>query len=139
MVRLSQMVLLRLTQVKSIQQQGVSLQGPPMFPQGWSHRKPELPYQQRSPSAEPCRQLSSAQWALSERLSHLSELLLFELANTDLKDETALALCRHPRSPRDIHYSLENQKCSSLGRWLHRLPNFQLVLSMVRLLQMVPL
>ena len=124
---------------RTIQQPGVPLQGPPMFPQGCSRRKPELPYQQHSKSAGPCRQLSSWQWALSERLSYLSELLPFELANTDLKDETALALCRHPRSLRDIHYSLENQKCSSLGRRLHRLPNFQLVLSMVRLLQMVPL
>jgi len=110
-----------------------------MFPQGCSHRKPGLPNQQHSQSTGPCPQLSSWQWALSEPLSDLSELLLFELANTDLKDETALALCRHPRSLRDIHYNLENQKCFSLERRLHRLTNFQLVLSMMRLLRMVPL
>ena len=103
-----------------------------MFPRGCSRRKPEPSYQQRSQSEGPCRQLSSWQWALSELLST-------ELADTDWKYESALAQCRHPRSLRGIHHSLENHKCSSLGRRLHRLPNFQQVFSMVRLSQPVPL
>jgi hypothetical protein len=109
-----------------------------MSPRRCSRRKPELPFQQHSQLKEPYQQLSSWQWALSEVLSDLSELLPFELANTDWKDEPALAQCRHPRSLRDIHYSLENQKCSSLGRRLRRLPNLQLVFSMGRLLRLIP-
>src|ERR1700733_4287964 len=102
-----------------------------MFPRGCSRRKPEPSYQQHSHSEGTYRQLSSWQWALSELLST-------ELADTDWKYESALAQCRHPRSLRGIHHSLENHKCSSLGGRSHRLPNFQ-VLSIARLSQGVPL
>ena len=89
-----QQVPMRLLQLGANQQTVVSLQRRPMFLRGWSRRKPELSYRQHSPSAGPCRQLSSGRWALSEPLS-------IELADTDWKYESALARSHHPRSLRD--------------------------------------
>ena len=108
----------------------VLLQKRPMFPRGCSRRKPELSYQQHSQSAGPCRQLSSGQWVLSERLS-------IERADIDWKCESALARSHQLQPLRGIHCSLENQKCSSPGRRSRCLPDFQMMLSMVRLLQLV--
>src|ERR1700728_3610584 len=99
-----------------------------MCPRGRPHRKPTLPYRQRSRSAGPFRQLSSGQWALLERLS-------IELADTDWKYESAPAQKRRLRTLRGIHYSLENQKLLSPWRQTRRWPNFPLVLSMVRVSQ----
>ena len=99
--------------MKTTRQRLVLPQSRPTFPRGWSHRKPELPYQHYSKSKGPCRQLSSWQWALSEVLS-------VSLADIDWKYESALAQRRHLRSVRGIHCSVENRKCLSP---LHRLPH----------------
>jgi hypothetical protein len=124
MVRLYWPLPLGLAQVRTNQQPEVLVQRP-VFPRGCPRRKPELPYQQHLLPAGPFRQLSFGQWVLSERLS-------IELADTDWTFESALAQCRQLRSLRGIQRSLEKQKCSSPGRRLHRLPNFQPVRSLAQ-------
>ena len=115
---LSQMVPLRQMLVGTIRQPGVPLQRQPMFPQASHVGNQSFHISSIHGQGRPCRQLSSGQWALSERLS-------IELADTDWKYESAPARSRQLHSLRDIQLQpLRIKNALPLSGGCARLPNF---------------